>query len=63
MTPEPYAVKPGTSIENVASEMAEHKYGCAVVEQENGKVVGIFTATDGMIVLARILAEHYRKEA
>ncbi len=60
MTPEPYTVKPQTPIDTVVMEMAEHKYGCAIVVQENGKVVGIFTAVDGLRVLSEILQQNYR---
>jgi CBS domain-containing protein len=42
--------------------MAEHKYGCVVVRQENGKVVGIFTATDGMRTLGEILQTRFKPE-
>lgn len=47
-----YAVPPGTPLDEVAREMAEHRYGCVVV-MEHEKVVGIFTTVD----LARALAE------
>lgn len=47
-----YAVPPGTPLDEVAREMAEHRYGCVVV-MENEKVVGMFTTVD----LARALAE------
>ena len=62
MTPEPYTVTPQTPLDHVVAEMAEHKYGCAVVQQENGKVVGIFTATDGMRVLNDVLKSSYRAD-
>src|SRR5688500_13829306 len=45
MTPDPYTVTPNAPLDQVVTEMAEHKYGCAIVKQKNGKVVGIFTAT------------------
>jgi len=60
MTPEPYTVAPKAALDRVVFEMAEHKYGCAVVLQENGKVVGIFTATDGLRVLGEVLDAHYK---
>ena len=40
-----YAVSPETPLDEVVSEMAEHKYGSAIVMQ-NLKVVGIFTTVD-----------------
>jgi len=60
MTPDPYTVSPETSLDHVVTEMAEHKYGCAVIQQSNGKVVGIFTATDAMRVLGEILQNNYK---
>jgi acetoin utilization protein AcuB len=60
MTPDPYTVSPETPADQVAKEMAEHKWGCAIVQQSNGKVVGIFTAVDGMRVLAEMFDAHYK---
>ncbi len=60
MTPDPYTVTPDAAADQVAREMAEHKWGCAIVQQDNGKVVGIFTAVDGMRVLGEMLEAHYR---
>jgi acetoin utilization protein AcuB len=55
MTPKPYCVKIGTPLADVAREMAKNKYGCTVVLNQIGRVVGIFTTTDGMRVLSEIL--------
>lgn len=60
MTPEPYTVAPETPLNHVVTEMAEHKYGCAIVQQANGKVVGIFTAVDGLRTLGETLGAFYR---
>lgn len=60
MTPDPYTVPPQTPLDEVIVEMAEHKYGCVLIQQENGKLVGIFTATDGLRVLADLLKAHYK---
>lgn len=51
-----YVAHPGSALELVAKEMAEKKYGSAVVTDESGKVVGIFTSTDAMRALSRILS-------
>jgi acetoin utilization protein AcuB len=59
MTPDPYTVAPDAPLDAVVEEMAEHKYGCAIVRQENGKLVGIFTETDGMRVLAELLRANF----
>lgn len=55
MTAAPYAVAPDASLEQVAREMAEHKYGSAVV-MEHDKVIGVFTTTDALAALAALLA-------
>ena len=60
MTPDPYTVLPQTSVDDVVMNMAEHRYGCAIVKQENGKVVGIFTATDGLRVLGEVLKGNFK---
>lgn len=54
MSAEPYAVEPGTPLDAVAAEMAERKYGCAIIMQSD-KVVGIFTAIDACATLAELL--------
>ena len=51
MTPSPYLVKKTSSLGQVAREMAEHRYGSAVV-MENDHVVGVFTTTDALRALA-----------
>ncbi len=65
MTPDPYTVSPEANLDHVVSDMAEHKYGCAIVlhksnQYEHGKVVGIFTANDGLKVLAEVLVKNYK---
>lgn len=60
MSPDPFKVSPDAELDYVVREMAEHKYGCAVVQQDNGRVVGIFTATDGLRVLAELLDKNYQ---
>ena len=49
-----YAVAPEQPLDEVVSTMAEHKYGSAVVMQ-NEKVVGIFTTVDVCRTLAELL--------
>lgn len=57
MLPDPYTVPPEAQLDRVVSEMAEHKYGSAIVVRDNGKVIGIFTAIDALRVLAKMLAQ------
>ena len=54
MTMEPYAVKPDAKLAEVLHEMAEHKYGAAIV-MEGNHIEGIFTSSDAMRVLADVL--------
>jgi acetoin utilization protein AcuB len=54
MTADPYAVEPDAPLDEVVSTMAEHKYGCAVVMQNN-KLVGIFTTVDACRAFAEML--------
>jgi acetoin utilization protein AcuB len=61
MTPDPFTVTPQTPLDHVTEVMAEHKYGCAIVRQDNGKVVGIFTATDAVRLLGEKMREHYKQ--
>ena len=46
-----YAVTPDTPLEEVAAEMAAHKYGAALVT-ERGRVAGVFTTIDALLALA-----------
>jgi acetoin utilization protein AcuB len=50
----PYQVSPDTPLDEVAMEMAENRYGCAIIVQ-NKKVVGIFTTVDACRALASVL--------
>ncbi|WP_437900414.1 CBS domain-containing protein [Sorangium sp. So ce124] len=56
MSPCPYAVAPSAPLSEVVREMAEHKYGSAVV-LNGAQVVGVFTTTDALAVLAALLTE------
>lgn len=51
MTTETYVVTPRTHLETVAREMAQQRIGSAVVVDEQGKVVGVFTTTDALRAL------------
>jgi acetoin utilization protein AcuB len=55
MTPNPYVVDRTTPVAEVAEMMAKHKYGCAIVVDEDRTVEGIFTTIDALRVLANLL--------
>ncbi len=55
MAPDVYTVEQDTLLAEVARTMHDRKLGCAVVI-ERGKVVGIFTATDALGLVAEAVA-------
>ena len=54
MTSDVYAVSPDAPLDEVAAEMAERKYGCTIVMQ-NDRVVGVFTTVDACRALHDLL--------
>ncbi len=61
MARNPYCVSPEASLDLVASHMAEHRIGSALVVQENGTLVGIFTDTDALRALAEVFQTRLKK--
>ncbi len=57
MVAHPYRVKRGQLLTEVAQKMAEKKYGCAIIENDKNEVIGIFTTTDALFLLSRLLKE------
>ncbi len=55
MTADPFTTSREAPLDEVAAEMAEHKYGCTVVLEDDGGVVGVFTTVDALRALATIL--------
>lgn len=53
-TPNAYTVSPAAKLDEVLNEMAENKYGCVPVV-DNQKLVGIFTWVDGLRATAELL--------
>ncbi|HEY8270861.1 MAG TPA: CBS domain-containing protein [Pseudobdellovibrionaceae bacterium] len=53
-TEEPYIVSPKAPLNEVCSEMAQHKYGSVLV-MDNNKLVGIFTWIDALEALNTLL--------
>lgn len=54
MSQQVFTVRPDAPLDEVADEMASHKYGSALVV-DNGKVVGVFTTVDAMQALSELL--------
>lgn len=57
MSDDPYVARLDSPLSEVASAMAAEKYGCTVVLNENDEVAGIFTTTDALALLSRLLKE------
>ncbi|MFO0605143.1 MAG: CBS domain-containing protein [Polyangiales bacterium] len=60
MTPAPYTVAPNAVLDEVVATMAEHRYGSAVVV-DNNHVVGVFTTVDAMVAFADLLHSRLAK--
>jgi acetoin utilization protein AcuB len=56
MSPFVYTVAPESTVSDVAQDLADAKYGAAVVVHE-GAPVGVFTSTDAFRVLASVLSD------
>jgi acetoin utilization protein AcuB len=56
MTAQPFTCGPAAHLHAVAAEMAEHKYGTAIVvnREHPGHIVGLFTTTDALRALAQL---------
>lgn len=55
MIKNPYSVKKGTPLSKVTQTMSEKKYGCTIVHDGHGGIVGIFTTTDALRILSLLL--------
>jgi acetoin utilization protein AcuB len=53
-TPNAYTVSPSAKLDEVTGQMAEHKYGCVPVV-DNEKLVGIFTWVDALRATSELL--------
>jgi acetoin utilization protein AcuB len=60
MTPDPHTISPDSSLEWVAAEMAQSKFGSVIVV-EHGRVVGIFTTVDALRALQELLGRARRR--
>ena len=60
MSRDPFTVPADAPLDEVVREMAERKYGSAVI-LDNDKVVGIFTTVDACAALAELLGTRLRK--
>lgn len=59
MIPDPFSVSPQTDLDEVVAAMAEEKYGCALIRDDDGKLVGIFTTVDACRALRQVLETFY----
>ena len=57
MMPDVFAVPANTDLTVVLDHMAEEKYGSVVVQDEDGKLVGIFTTVDACRLLSDLLKQ------
>lgn len=52
MTPHPFTVSADTPVHVVARRMADAHFGSALVTDAAGQLIGLFTTTDALLVLA-----------
>jgi acetoin utilization protein AcuB len=62
MTMTPYCVRIGTPLEDVLTTMDEQKIGSAIVVTAADGILGIFTTTDAVRLLRRLLKEDPTQE-
>lgn len=62
MAPDPLTVSADTPLDEVAYAMSEKKVGSAIVRDEDGQLVGIFTATDALNALIEIVRRGSRPQ-
>lgn len=55
MTTEPLTVRANTTLDQVAFLMSERKVGSAIVNDDDGRLLGIFTVTDALNALIEIV--------
>ncbi|MCM2280881.1 MAG: CBS domain-containing protein [Bdellovibrionaceae bacterium] len=58
-SPDPYVTSPNASLADVCAEMAQHKYGCVLIE-DNHKLVGIFTWVDALNAMTELMETRLR---
>ena len=56
-----FKVQPDTPVTDVVLEMAEAKYGSALVTQPNGTLVGIFTTIDALRAFSHVFETRLKK--
>lgn len=61
MRPRPYTVSPEAPVDEVVRAMTGLGYGSAAVVVDSGRVVGMFTATDGLRAFADYLGAAVRR--
>lgn len=57
MAPRPYAVSADANLAEVVETMAKEKYGSVLIVDGGRQLIGIFTATDALYLLAQMLKE------
>ncbi len=57
MVDSPYVVEPDQSLLDTLEIMTSHRIGCVIVKNHGGYVVGVFTATDAIKFLIKLLKQ------
>lgn len=59
MISDPFTVPPHAELDGVVAAMAEEKYGCVLVQDEGGELLGIFTTVDACRALRQVLETYF----
>ncbi len=59
MISNPYHIPPEMNLSEVVAAMAEEKFGCAIIQEEEGNLIGIFTTVDACRALRQVLETIY----
>ena len=61
MTLHPFVVHPEAAVDETCAKMADDRISSAVVVQENGTIVGIFTYVDALRTLSEVFSTRLKK--
>ncbi|MCB0421795.1 MAG: CBS domain-containing protein [Bdellovibrionales bacterium] len=55
MTPDPYSVPSTADLKEVVQEMSKKRINSVLIHDEKSRIVGIFTSTDALDLLAKVI--------
>ncbi|MBI1860903.1 MAG: CBS domain-containing protein [Deltaproteobacteria bacterium] len=62
MSPAPAVAGPGTSLYEVLDNTPDNVYGCTIVQDSNGKIVGLFTPREALAAIHDLATKNSGKK-